>query len=87
MQVALITGGSKGLGLALATGLVEDGWSVVLDGRDAIVLDDAVRSLQAVSNGSIIRGIAGDVADPTHRSALVEAVTELGRLDLVVNNA
>jgi NAD(P)-dependent dehydrogenase (short-subunit alcohol dehydrogenase family) len=87
MQVALITGGSKGLGLALATGLVEDGWNVVIDGRDAIVLDDAVRSLRAVSKGSIIRGIAGDVADPTHRSALVEAVTELGRLDLVVNNA
>ena len=40
MQTALITGGSKGFGLALATGLVEDGWNVVIDGRQPLALDE-----------------------------------------------
>ena len=87
MQVALITGGSKGLGLALATSLVQDGWSVVVDGRDPSALDAAVQSLRDASTGQGVTGIAGDVADPEHRAALVQAVTQLGRLDLLVNNA
>ena len=87
MHAALITGGSKGLGLALATSLVEGCWSVVIDGRDAMVLDDAVGMLRAASQGQVVRGIAGDVADPAHRAALIGAITELGRLDLLVNNA
>jgi NAD(P)-dependent dehydrogenase (short-subunit alcohol dehydrogenase family) len=91
MQAALITGGSKGLGLALATSLVEDGWNVVIDGRDPSALDDAVRTLRSTSHGQVdgqvIRGIAGDVADSAHRDALVDAIADLGRLDLLVNNA
>ena len=87
MRVALITGASKGFGLALATRLVEDGWSLVIDARDAAVLDDAVGTLRAASDGQSVLGIAGDVADPAHRAALVAAVTSLGRLDLLVNNA
>jgi NAD(P)-dependent dehydrogenase (short-subunit alcohol dehydrogenase family) len=87
MQVALITGASKGLGLALATSLVEDGWSIVIDGRDSAALDEAVRTLSAVSGPQAVIGIAGDVADSVHRAALVGAVTGLGGLDLLVNNA
>jgi NAD(P)-dependent dehydrogenase (short-subunit alcohol dehydrogenase family) len=87
MQVALITGASKGLGLALAGSLVEDGWSVVIDGRDAATLDGAVRTLRGLSGPDNVIGIAGDVADPAHRAALVEALTGLGGLDLLVNNA
>ena len=87
MQTALITGGSKGFGLALATSLVKDGWGVVIDGRDRAVLDVAVSTLLAESNGGVVRGIAGDVADRAHRAALVDAVTEFGGLDLLVNNA
>jgi NAD(P)-dependent dehydrogenase (short-subunit alcohol dehydrogenase family) len=87
MQVALITGGSKGLGLALATSLVRDGWNVVIDGRDPTVLDDAVSTLRTASREHTVLGIAGDVSDPDHRAALVDAVAELGRLDLLVNNA
>jgi NAD(P)-dependent dehydrogenase (short-subunit alcohol dehydrogenase family) len=90
-KIALVTGGSKGFGLALATDLAKDGWSVVIDGRDSAALDAAVRRLQASSGGkagaSTIRGLAGDVADPRHRTELVEAVSELGGLDLLVNNA
>ena len=90
MKAALITGGSKGFGLALATNLVEDGWSVVIDGRDPSALHAAVETLRAASgaeSAGVVRGIAGDVADPRHRHALVEAASELGRLDLLVNNA
>jgi len=87
MNTALITGGSKGFGLALARSLVRDGWGVVIDGRDRAVLDVAVDSLLAESNGGFVRGIAGDVTDSAHREALVDAVTELGHLDLLVNNA
>lgn len=87
MQAALITGGSKGLGLALATSLVEAGWIVVIDGRDAAAIDEAVQALRAASNGQAVTGIAGDVADPAHRAELVAAVADLGRLDLLVNNA
>ncbi|MEP7203113.1 MAG: SDR family oxidoreductase [Ilumatobacteraceae bacterium] len=87
MQAALITGGSKGLGRVLATSLVEDGWSVVIDGRDPSVLEETVSALRDASNGQIVQGIAGDIADPVHRAALLQAVEEIGRLDLVVNNA
>jgi NAD(P)-dependent dehydrogenase (short-subunit alcohol dehydrogenase family) len=87
MQVALITGGSKGFGLALATSLAEDGWSVVMDGRDPLALADAARGLREAAKGGQVRAISGDVADPAHRAALIDAVTDLGQLDLLVNNA
>jgi NAD(P)-dependent dehydrogenase (short-subunit alcohol dehydrogenase family) len=87
MQVALITGGSKGLGLALATSLVEDGWSVVIDGRDSSTLEQAVDRLSSADDRHAVIGVAGDIADPDHGAELVEAVTRLGQLDLLVNNA
>lgn len=81
MSVALITGGSSGLGLALTTALAAKGWSVVTDARSAEDLHHAVRGLPAV------RAIPGDVADPDHRAALAAAVRDLGRLDLLVHAA
>ena len=87
MRTALITGGSKGFGLALATKLVENGWNVVIDGRDAAVLDEAVRTLSSASPGSVVHAVAGDVADPAHRAALASLIVDLGGLDLLVNNA
>ncbi len=87
MQTALITGGSRGFGLALATNLVDEGWNVVIDGRDRSALDDAARRLRGAPGGGVVRAIVGDVADWRHRAALVEAVAELGGLDLLVNNA
>ncbi|MGH8997143.1 MAG: SDR family oxidoreductase [Acidimicrobiales bacterium] len=84
MAVALITGGSKGLGRALASTLLERGWSVVIDARDAEALADAERSL---GGGDRLVAISGDVADESHRRALIEAAEGLGGLDLLVNNA
>jgi NAD(P)-dependent dehydrogenase (short-subunit alcohol dehydrogenase family) len=81
MPVAIITGASRGLGLALATGLGEAGWRLVVDARDAAALDAAVAWIGDA------RAVPGDVTDPGHRAALVAAADELGGADLLVNNA
>jgi NAD(P)-dependent dehydrogenase (short-subunit alcohol dehydrogenase family) len=85
MSVAVITGGSRGLGRALSAALLGRGWSVVVDGRDPGALAEAERSLGAPP-GTLV-ALAGDVTDPTHRRALLGAAERLGGLDLLVNNA
>ncbi|MGW1343523.1 SDR family NAD(P)-dependent oxidoreductase [Kribbella sp. NPDC002412] len=83
--VALITGASAGLGLALAHGLADRGWALVIDARGADALKDAA---DALAGRTDVVPLAGDVTDPEHRADLVDAVIELGgRLDLLVNNA
>jgi NAD(P)-dependent dehydrogenase (short-subunit alcohol dehydrogenase family) len=79
--VALVTGGSQGLGLALTRALAAAGWRVVTDARHADVLDAALGGRTGVT------ALAGDVADPAHRTELAAAVTRLGRLDLLVHSA
>ncbi|MEO7058806.1 MAG: SDR family oxidoreductase [Lapillicoccus sp.] len=81
MSVALITGGSAGLGLALTTTLAHLGWTVVTDGRSSGRLRDAVGLLPTVV------AVPGDVADPDHRAALASEVRDHGRLDLLVHGA
>ncbi|GAB3827038.1 SDR family NAD(P)-dependent oxidoreductase [Kribbella italica] len=82
--VAVVTGASAGLGLALAQGLAERGWSLIIDARGADALKDAADQLAAKTD---VVPLAGDVTDAEHRADLVDAVGELGRLDLLVNNA
>ena len=79
MPVGIVTGASRGLGLALARALDERGWRLVVDARGAEALAQATAGLSAVT------AIAGDVADPEHRRALVEAAGD--EVDLVANNA
>src|SRR5262245_36230483 len=79
VHVGIVTGGSRGLGLALVRGLVEREWRLVVDARGGAPLARAVSELDGVV------AIAGDVADPEHRRALVEAAGD--RIDLLVNNA
>jgi len=83
-RVAVITGGSKGLGLALGRALAGRGWRLIVDGRDPVVLARAAHQLESAGAATVI-AIPGDVADPAHRRALVEAIGP--RLDLLVNNA
>lgn len=83
-RVALITGASQGLGLALAEALADRGWALVIDARRADRLEPAA---SALAERTSVVSIPGDVADAAHRAQLVEAVQELGRLDLLVNNA
>ncbi|HEX6447150.1 MAG TPA: SDR family oxidoreductase [Streptosporangiales bacterium] len=80
-RVAIVTGASRGLGLALARGLAADGWQVVVDGRDATTLHAAVGDVPGVT------AVPGDVTEPDHRDGLVRAAEEIGPLTLLVNNA
>ena len=79
MAVAVVTGGSRGLGRALVEALRAQGWEVVTDARSP---DDLV----ALGHDGVTT-IAGDVTDPAHRAALIGAAERLGGLDLLVNNA
>jgi|SRR5450759_4307593 len=83
-KVALITGASRGLGLALARALSTDGWKLVIDARGADSLEAA---RQELAENTTVLAIPGDVADPRHRGALAGAARSLGGLDVVVNNA
>jgi NAD(P)-dependent dehydrogenase (short-subunit alcohol dehydrogenase family) len=83
-EVAIITGASRGFGLALARALAKDGWSLVIDARGSEALDQAA---DALGENTPVEAIAGDVADPDHRSRLVAAAADMGGLDLLVNNA
>lgn len=85
-RVAVITGGSSGIGLEVARRLVEQGASVVIGGRDAAKLGDAAGAIDAT--GQKVATLAGDIADPATGAALVEmAEDRFGGLDLLVNNA
>lgn len=83
-QTALITGASRGLGRALADALAERGWNLIIDARDASILEEARSSLALRTK---VAAITGDIADPLHRSALVQVAREWGGVDAVVNNA
>lgn len=89
--VALVTGGSRGLGRALVLGLLEAGWSVVTDGRRADVLSAATEAARARFGDAVVDthldAIPGDVASATHRRELIAAIDRRGRLDLLVLNA
>ncbi|MDQ0990115.1 SDR family oxidoreductase [Streptomyces sp. V3I7] len=85
MPVAMITGASKGLGFALAEALAVRGWDLVLDARDPIPLAESAGLV--ASHGKRVVAWPGDVTDPGHRAALLDAARELGGLDLLVHNA
>jgi NAD(P)-dependent dehydrogenase (short-subunit alcohol dehydrogenase family) len=102
-KIAVITGASRGLGLALARGLAAEGWSLVIDARDSQALGAAAASIRDAAGTAAITvtALAGDITDPAHRAALLAAAEELGSgqvgddrvredvggPDLLVNNA
>lgn len=83
-HVAVVTGGSRGLGKEIARELLSRGVFTIIDGRDVAALEGAVDELRAYGE---VTGIAGNVADKEHVHALIGAARERGRLDLLVNNA
>jgi NAD(P)-dependent dehydrogenase (short-subunit alcohol dehydrogenase family) len=83
-KTALITGASRGLGLALARELANRGWNLVIDARGSDALD-LVR--YELSRRTTVVAIAGDVSDDNHRRTLAAAAATLGGLDAIVNNA
>jgi NAD(P)-dependent dehydrogenase (short-subunit alcohol dehydrogenase family) len=82
MPNAIITGASRGLGLALARALAADGWRLTIDARTGDELERAARELGRLTE---VVALPGDVADPAHRSALVAAAG--APIDLLINNA
>ena len=73
----MITGGAKGIGLAIARRLFADGATIALIGRDAIALEQAAGPF----------GAQHAVADVTDPAALRNAIVSFGRCDILVNNA
>jgi 3-oxoacyl-[acyl-carrier protein] reductase len=87
-KIALVTGGSRGLGLASARALVAEGCHVLICARDAARLADAARQLgSAAGGGASVATVAADVSTPEGVERTVEgAVSRFGGLDIVVNN-
>ena len=84
MPTAIITGASRGLGLALARALAERSWNLVLDARGGEALQKVAEELSPTTE---VVAVTGDVADDSHREQLVEAARAMGGPDLLVNNA
>jgi NAD(P)-dependent dehydrogenase (short-subunit alcohol dehydrogenase family) len=83
-RTAIITGASRGLGLALARRLAEDGWALIVDARGEEALENARAELARHTH---IVAIPGDVADREHRAVISEAAHEAGGVDALINNA
>jgi NAD(P)-dependent dehydrogenase (short-subunit alcohol dehydrogenase family) len=84
-RVALVTGGNRGIGRAIAEAFARDGAAVCISGRDEAALEEAEQALRTA--GAAVAAVAGDVSRPPDVERVVAAAEELGTLEVVVNNA
>lgn len=86
---ALVTGGGRGIGAAIARRLLEEGASVTLVGRDCTVLDAAMRALEPLAaDGAALGAAPADITDADEvTAAFAQATAERGPITLLVNNA
>jgi NAD(P)-dependent dehydrogenase (short-subunit alcohol dehydrogenase family) len=86
-RVALVSGGTRGIGLAIARGLLEEGFRVAFSARTRTEVDRVARELAAMGKGAVL-GIPGDVTDEGACQGMVQATIDaFGSLDILVNNA
>ncbi len=87
-RTAVVTGGSRGIGLAIAEALLAAGANVVITGRDRAHLAEAARQLSQGDRGGRVHVEAADVSQPSQAAAAVgAAVKKFGGLDILINNA
>ena len=84
MPTAIITGASRGLGLALARALADKHWNLVINARGAKALETAKLELEQITR---VTAILGDVSDEVHLDQMIAAARDFGGLDALVNNA
>ncbi len=86
-KVAIVTGGSEGIGKAAAASMAAEGADVVIAARRPDVLEDAAAEIRAVSQHGVL-ALPTDVMDPDQVQALIDrTMEEFGRVDILVNNA
>lgn len=86
-RVALVTGGSRGLGKAMARGLAESGADVIISSRNLANLEKAKAEIEAGTSAKVI-AIAADMSDRAAVNRLAsESLAALGRIDILINNA
>ena len=84
-KVALITGGSRGLGYSLSKHLLMNRWNVIVDSRNADGMFDKVKAEFGRLGNAVC--ISGDISDEEHVAQIANAVKSYGHLDLLINNA
>ncbi|RNE59405.1 SDR family NAD(P)-dependent oxidoreductase [Cryobacterium tepidiphilum] len=85
-KTAFISGSSAGIGYAIASRLADEGARVIVNGRDAARVDSAVTRLRRAHPGSKVVGLVADFGDPEAVATLLDALDEIGEIDILVNN-
>jgi NAD(P)-dependent dehydrogenase (short-subunit alcohol dehydrogenase family) len=87
-KVALITGGTKGIGFGIAEALLEQGFNVAITGRNRSKAAEAAEKLNKISTHAKALGLEGDVTDfKSVQNAVNDAIKQFGKLDIVIANA